>query len=312
MSKRRSDRSRAAAGRKKRGSRGGARQVKKSDTLRPKERRQLIQLVACGSIFVLLVAVKLLLPAKLAGFREELTGAMERNIDIQAVFSAVGRAFSGEENAAQDVYQAVFLPEKREEAVKTAMLFPEGADAMDTLRKYRETAQDSTETQALQEAPRREELTTLAYVLYSARNLPENVSLEQAILDFDYCTPVGGTVSSDFGYREHPAQGDRRFHYGVDLAADKGAEICAFADGTVTAVGESSSYGKYCIVSHAGGYTTLYAHCDRIIVTSGREVQRGETIAAVGETGMATGAHLHFELQREGVYLNPVYYLDAA
>ena len=134
--------------------------------------------------------------------------------------------------------------------------------------------------------------------------------MEQAILGFEYCPPVSGMISSDFGYREHPSQGDRRFHYGVDLAADKGTEICAFADGTVTAVGESSSYGKYCIVSHTGGYITLYAHCDRITVTSGREVQRGEVIAAVGETGMATGTHLHFELQRDGVYLNPIYYLN--
>ena len=81
------------------------------------------------------------------------------------------------------------------------------------------------------------------------------------------------------------------------------------ADGTVTAVGESSSYGKYCIVAHQGGYTTLYAHCSRVTASSGTAVQRGQKIAEVGETGMATGPHLHFELQRDGVYLNPIYYV---
>ena len=146
--------------------------------------------------------------------------------------------------------------------------------------------------------------------MYSDQNLPENVSLEQAILDFDYCVPVNGTLSSDFGYREHPVEGEERFHYGVDLAADTGTEIVCFADGTVTAVGESSSYGKYCMVSHAGGYSTLYAHCSRITVSSGASVTEGQKIAEVGETGIATGPHLHFELHKDDVYLNPIYYVS--
>ena len=78
------------------------------------------------------------------------------------------------------------------------------------------------------------------------------------------------------------------------------------------AVGESSSYGKYCIINHEGGYSTLYAHCSRICASSGAAVGKGEKIAEVGETGMATGAHLHFELQKDGVYLNPIYYVSAA
>ena len=78
----------------------------------------------------------------------------------------------------------------------------------------------------------------------------------------------------------------------------------------MTAVGESSSYGKYCIVTHEKGFRTLYAHCSRITVSSGAAVRGGGKIAEVGETGMATGPHLHFELQQEETYLNPVYYLD--
>ena len=76
-------------------------------------------------------------------------------------------------------------------------------------------------------------------------------------------------------------------------------------------VGESSSYGKYCIVAHEGGYSTLYAHCSRVTASSGASVEEGEKIGEVGETGIATGPHLHFELQRDGVYLNPIYYVSA-
>ena len=149
-------------------------------------------------------------------------------------------------------------------------------------------------------------------VLYSDEDLPENVSMRQSILGFDHETPVKGVLSSNFGYREHPVEGEERFHYGVDLAADTGTAIACFADGTVTAVGESSSYGKYLIVAHEGGYATLYAHCSAVTVSSGSAVKRGQEIAKVGETGMATGPHLHFELHEGSSYLNPIYYVASA
>lgn len=306
---------------------------RKSEPLAAKDLRMMLRLVACGGIFVALVAAKLLLPAKMAGFNEKLSAAMERNMDVQAVFSAVGRAFSGEEGGGVgEVYQAVFHPQ--EEAVhtgaksqrkvgtfsgaeegdalmRTTARTPKLRDsaAMETLRSFRA----EPETHIQEEASILEGAQTasnLAYVLYSQENLPEGVSMEQALLGFDYCAPVAGTLSSDFGYREHPTEGEERFHYGVDLAAEAGTEVRCFADGTVTAVGDSSSYGRYCVVAHEGGYSTLYAHCSRITASSGATVNRGQKIAEVGETGMATGPHLHFELQREGTYLNPIYYVS--
>ena len=297
--------------------RGGARQAvrQKDEPLGLGERRCLIQLVACGGIFVLLVAVKLLLPGRMAQIDQLLSSRMEQSMDVQAVFSAVGRAFAGESDvggAARDVYRAVFHPEEPGETLETAAL-DQLPEAMDTLRAYREADRAPAESDSVPpdqtEEERTTEVSSLAYVLYSDQNLPQNVSLEQAILGFDYRTPLSGALSSNFGYREHPVEGEERFHYGVDLAADTGTEIDCFADGTVTAVGESSSYGKYCIVDHGGGYSTLYAHCSRVTASSGTAVKAGQKIAEVGETGVATGPHLHFELQRDGVYLNPIYYV---
>lgn len=305
----------AAQHRKFGGKRGGARQAvrqRRDEALRPQERRRLLQLVACSGVFVLLVAAKLLLPAKMTQINEKISGALRQNMDVQAVFSAVGRAVTGEKDAGgamEDVYQAVFHPEKGE-ALETAALEGLPLDelaALEDLRGYRAAVE-----QQPQEPPAEEqtEVSTLAYVLYSDNNLPEDVSLEQAILGFDYCTPVCGTLTSNFGYREHPVEGEERFHYGVDLAANTGTAVNCFADGTVTAVGESSSYGKYCIVTHTGGYSTLYAHCSRVTASSGTAVKEGQKIAEVGETGMATGPHLHFELHRDGTYLNPIYYVS--
>lgn len=294
--------------------RGGARRAvrRRNEPSNPRERRRLLQLVACASIFVLLVAVKLLLPGRMAPIQEKLAQVMEQNMDVQAVFSAVGRAVSWEaavEDTLEDVYQAVFQPQEEEALETAAEASLPSAGALELLQSQ-DTGADSAETPEEAEQSAEAGVSTLAYILYSDQNLPENVSLEQAVLGFDYCTPVAGTLSSGFGYREHPMEGEEKFHYGLDIAADTGTAIACFADGTVTAVGESSSYGKYCIVAHEGGYTTLYAHCSRITASSGASVKEGEKIAEVGETGMATGPHLHFELQRNGNYLNPIYYVS--
>ena len=228
-------------------------------------------------------------------------------MDVQAVFSAVGRAFSGEVNAAaEEVYEAVFHPQAAQ-PLQTAALLPAELSALDMLHHYRHEETDAGEGAGTAQTENAD--SPLSYVLYSDETLPDGVALEQVVLGFDYCMPVSGVLSSEFGYRDHPTEGEERFHYGEDLAAEKGTDVCSFADGTVTAVGESSSYGKYCMVAHESKFTTLYAHCSRITATSGTAVRRGQKIAEVGDTGMATGAHLHFELQQNGAYLNPVYYL---
>ena len=268
----------------------------------------LLRLVVCGSLFVLLVAVKLLLPGRMTELDRTLSAALNRNMDVKAVFAAVGELFTregGAASAAEEVYRAVFQPEVGE-ADKTS------ADSTDTPLALTELKAHRLADMLPAGESGAGEVDTENLVLYSDEELPENVSMRQAILGFDHQTPVKGALSSCFGYRQHPTEGEERFHYGVDLAADSGTAIGCLADGTVTAVGESSSYGKYCTVTHDNGCTTLYAHCSRISVSSGAAVKAGEKLGEVGQTGMATGPHLHFELQKDGVYLNPVYYVETA
>ena len=277
----------------------------KGNSVRKENKRRFWRFVACSGIFVALVAAKLLLPGKMEPLSEVLSDALQKNIDVQAVFSAVGDLITQETDAdfaLSEVYQAVFAPQSPNSAqMGVPVQLPERGVAWDVLRSYGaiETTEDSGTA----------EVYDLAYLIYSDENLPKDVTLSQEILGFDYCAPISGTISSEFGYREHPVEGEERFHYGIDLAADEGTAIACFADGTVTGVGESSSYGKYCIVAHENGYQTLYAHCHRITISAGSQVLRGEKIAEVGATGIATGSHLHFELQRDGIYLNPIYYV---
>ena len=147
-------------------------------------------------------------------------------------------------------------------------------------------------------------------IAYTPENTPSQAQLLQEVLGFAYETPVEGTLSDGFGYRQHPVSGVEKFHYGLDIAAEEGSVISAFAAGQVTALGDNSELGQYVEVAHANGYSTLYAHCSRITASVGQTVAPGDPIAEVGQTGRSTGPHLHFELHRNTVYLDPIYYVS--
>ena len=143
---------------------------------------------------------------------------------------------------------------------------------------------------------------------YAEYAVPTNVSYECPVLPFEYVSPVSGIKSSGFGYRLHPIENKVKYHYGTDFAANTGTAVTAFADGVIAAVGDSDSYGKYIIIDHGDGYSTLYAHCSELCMGCGN-VSKGDVIARVGSTGAATGPHLHFELMHNDSYLNPEFYL---
>lgn len=167
---------------------------------------------------------------------------------------------------------------------------------------------EEPELEEIEETPPKVEAFLKSQEPYSAYEVPENVSYEMPELPFEYISPVAGVSSSGFGYRMHPIQNDVRYHYGTDFAANSGDSVCAFADGTISSIGENDSYGKYMIIDHGNGYSTLYAHCSQLCLSSG-SVAKGEVIALVGASGAVTGPHLHFELMHGDTYLNPEYYV---
>lgn len=117
--------------------------------------------------------------------------------------------------------------------------------------------------------------------------------------------PANGRFSSGFGMRRHPILGYNRMHRGVDIAAPWGSPVFAASDGVVQFAGRSSGYGNFIKVTHGGGYGTGYGHLSRIYVRNGEHVRRGQRIGAVGNTGLSTGPHLHYELYRNGMAVNP-------
>ncbi len=113
-------------------------------------------------------------------------------------------------------------------------------------------------------------------------------------------------ISSGVVNRTNPITGKREYHNGIDIPADFGANIYAANAGTVIkVVWDHWSYGNYCMIDHGGGYTTLYAHSSRLLVTVGQKVSKGQVIAKVGSTGQSTGNHLHFSYYVNGVITDP-------
>lgn len=116
----------------------------------------------------------------------------------------------------------------------------------------------------------------------------------------------GNAKTSGYGWRADPMGGeDSDFHTGNDLAAAQGTPVLAAAEGVVRLAGVHKSYGNYLKIQHAGGDETLYAHLQYVFVHSGEQVQAGQQLGTVGQTGRVTGPHLHFELWHEGVRYDP-------
>lgn len=122
-------------------------------------------------------------------------------------------------------------------------------------------------------------------------------------------TPVvNGKISSDFGSRIHPITKTKRFHSGVDISAPFGTSIRALAGGMVIYSGPYRGYGNLVVLDHGKGVTTHYAHCWATKVKVGQRLKRNTVLGYVGDTGLASGPHLHFEIRKDGKAIDPASY----
>ncbi len=116
-------------------------------------------------------------------------------------------------------------------------------------------------------------------------------------------------LTSTYGYRNDPFTKRQTVHYGIDLAGPYGLDIHCTGEGTViSAGGNRYGYGKEVLVDHGFGYTTKYAHLQKIHVKRGQKLKRGEVLGTLGSTGRSTGPHLHYEVRKNGHPVNPMYF----
>ncbi len=121
--------------------------------------------------------------------------------------------------------------------------------------------------------------------------------------------PVEGKVGSSFGSREDPFNGEGAFHSGIDIEAPNGTPVRATADGEVSSAAMGAGYGREVVLNHGHDVMTVYGHLSAIAALPGQHVVRGQVIGYVGQTGRATGPHLHYEVRVHNVPVNPHQYL---
>jgi murein DD-endopeptidase MepM/ murein hydrolase activator NlpD len=121
--------------------------------------------------------------------------------------------------------------------------------------------------------------------------------------------PLEGTLTSGYGYRRSPFDGGLKRHTGLDLSAPIGRQIRAPAPGIVTSAGWNEGYGRMVMIDHGYGVMSRYAHMGVVLVKAGEEIKKGQALGGVGMTGRTTGPHLHYEIQVDGNFVDPMVFL---
>ncbi len=326
------------------------RSVKKQSRLGQKEKQRLIQFALCVCLFAVVFFGRgnKLFQENQTGVK--LLQIVQENMDFTAAFSSLGESLSSGESvrkwievqlselfglrgesefasgpvaiavgpAYENAIQKLSVPISADDMVRFLGVEPiKNAEVKINKQENQLQAQthlDEQETVPDEVEPEPElkpENVEQQFPVYDGPELPANASMEYLVLGLGTTeAPVTGEVSSGFGYREHPISEEHLFHAGVDIAADIGTPIKAFSDGVVEFIGESTKYGLYIQLDHGNGVKTFYCHCSELLYGKGKRVEVGQTIALVGDTGDTTGPHLHLELKKDNILLNPLYYIE--
>lgn len=298
-----------------------------------REKRRLLQLGACVLVFLAVFAVKGV--DRLTNLRNELSGILGTNANFGVAAERLGWALRTETPVGETVGRLlteiffpreveqpaprqdgpVFLAAERDLGGMTGYsAFLLGEKAAENLEQEIGTDVSADEPQLTPEpdpGSRQEETPEVIIMPYDGPELPEEASMDKYDLHLEkIVSPVTAAMTSNFGWRQDPFGEGQSFHHGLDMGVPVGTTVLAFSGGTVEYIGESDIYGQYLQIDHGNGVKSFYAHCSKLCVQQGQKVEAGEKVAESGETGNATGPHLHLELKREGIYLNPAYYVE--
>lgn len=321
----------------------GSSRGRKQPGLSRKEKVRLTQLAICLVLFLTVFLGKGIFPQKIAGLQSRLLSVLTADTDFRQAFSQLGESLSGQGPVLEEIGQfcvevfgggvSVELPQDPSMAeadflnrksdpdqlaahyLRTADM-PQSwlSDAQEDGAGEEETVSAQPQQAAQETAQEPQSVPAVGTVLLSANYtgtpLPENYTMDQLSLGaLETMNPITGHLRSTYGYRDHPVDGEYKFHNGVDIGGQEGDPIHAFAAGTVDYIGENDTHGLYLQIDHGNGVKTFYAHCSNLLVSKGQTVAMGDTVALVGSTGVATGPHLHFEIKCAGIHVDPAYYV---
>lgn len=303
----------------------------KQETLTAGERRRLTQLLVCLFLFGVVFLGRGVPEGHLRAAGDTLGQWVHQNTDFRAAFSKVGKSVSDGQPAVETfglLWSEIFgTSSDKPESKGAEPVTPTEGDGGTLPTAPPQTAPttggEESQTQATKEPPdapqpasqqaapqpNTAQKTKDSAAPPAPANSAAKTSAATKLLDEETVTPVMGIITSGFGYRTHPIDGEWKEHEGIDIMADEGTPIKAFAAGTVDFVGESPAYGRYLQLKHDKGVTSFYAHCSELLVKKGQRVSKGEMVAKVGSTGNSTGPHLHLELKKDGVRVDPALYV---
>ena len=240
----------------------------------------LIKLFFAGIIVICALLLKSFSPS----VSEEVGKLVNGDFDYKQAVSAVGEIFSDD---TVEVFEEKPIEDEKNYEIK------EDESAIEALsfQMSTEELQDDTTAEPFKIPP------------------PTYCSYEKVNVAFSYVKPLSGTITSKYGYRDHPIIEDASFHTGIDIAAKSGTTVKCFADGKVLEAKYNDTYGNYVLIEHSGGIRSFYGHNSKLNVKRGAKVKKGQKIAEVGTTGLSTGPHLHFEVRNGNKRLDPTHYI---
>lgn len=292
---------------------------RRQDPLTPGERRRLTQLVVCILLFSIVFLGRGLPNGNLSVLGNSVNEWIHKDTDFRAAFSKVGQSVSEGEPFVETfgvLWSEVFGNGKEVQSggedQKPVSTPPDQKENTEVAPIEQQNNQNESKPPAEQEnkenVEKKTETKTETKTEKSANK--ETTDKGSKLLQEKTVAPVMGVLTSGFGYRIHPIDGQWKRHDGIDIMANEGTPILAFASGVVDFVGESPAYGLYLQLKHSNGVSSFYAHCSEICVKKGQKVGVGEVIAKVGVTGNTTGAHLHFEIKKNGERVDPALYVQ--
>jgi murein DD-endopeptidase MepM/ murein hydrolase activator NlpD len=264
-------------------------------------------------ILVVLVIVKAANTPVTNFLSEKIKSTVFYNMDVKAAYAGIEGLFGGLADGMAKQDDITGMEENSTVVGDKEGLSEEDLSGNAVLPEGEAVAGESTgiidESEAVPSAP--EEKEGAAVQQTTQKETSSRGAASAAVSASSFIIPVGGKVGSPYGYRDDPFTGARKFHRGIDIEANKGASIKAAMDGEVAAAGSEPSLGNYVKLQHKGGYATIYAHCSVLQVKAGQKVKQGSVIAKVGDTGRSIGAHLHFEIWKDGKSADPMKYVSA-
>ena len=232
--------------------------------------------------------------AEVIGDLQKITGNMKTKIEAIETLNSEVRSKVGLDESADGEQVVAGYTVSRGETADLAEASISGAnEELDTLEDLRQELlnMDLLMTRQADE------------LLYLKDDVDKQLAFEAALPSL---WPMEGIFTSPFGARRNPFGAGTEFHQGIDIANRTGTQIYAAGDGVVSFAGVKSGWGRMVMINHGYGYVSQYAHCTTIDVLEGQEVKRGDPIATCGSTGRVTGPHLHFGVQLDGAFVDPM------